>query len=181
MEEIVAADGNVAERVFQQRAEMRREARILHFAKKLRLQRAAERPAVNQEREEEPPAARVPLAVEKLALSLERLEGKEPLDLPRPAYEKLDDLYDCPDELRRHSAREGASSQQRLVRVPEFCRAPGKQRSNGPVCSQAPLSRTAGNAEEAEDLRHRETPKRRRLELDQMVLRRVEIHRRHMA
>ena len=71
MQEIVAADGNVAQRVFQQRPEMGRKARVLYFTKKLRLQSAAECPTVDQERKEEPPAARIPLAVEKLALSLE--------------------------------------------------------------------------------------------------------------
>src|SRR5258705_11982086 len=105
--------------MLEQLLEMSREAWVFDFTEEGRIVGAVERPAVEKRGEEQPPPARVPLTVEKLALLLERLERKQTLDLATAVNEHLHDFHDHRDELLAHAARERPAPQHRLVFVPE--------------------------------------------------------------
>src|SRR5258705_7969171 len=155
---------------------MSREAWVFDFTEEGRIVGAVERPAVEKRREEQPPPARVPLAIEELALLLERLEREQPLDLATAVNEQLHDFHDHRDELLAHAARERPASQHRLVCVPETRCSLRQQRPDRLVGSEASFWRTAGDTEEAHYLRHCQAAKRSAFQLHQVILGGVEIH-----
>src|SRR5687768_7635824 len=68
MKEVIRAYGHLAERVLDESPKVFGEARVLYFPEKSRIVCAVERPAIEQEREEELPPPVVPLACKKFLL-----------------------------------------------------------------------------------------------------------------
>src|SRR3954469_14490843 len=116
-----------------------------------------------------------------MSLLLERPQREHLLDFLAAVNEDSYHPGDGAYEPLAHSARQRAASEQRLMLIPELGGTFRQERPDGPVGPAATLGCPPRHTEEAHDLWRGEATQRRGLELDEVILGRVEIDSDHLT
>src|SRR5688572_14075924 len=155
---------------------MRGKAGILYFPEKSRIVCAVERPAIEEEREQELPPPGVPLACKEFLLFFEILKRQQPIDASPVVDRELHHCHHRRYESLTDAAVENTAADQRFVAIPVLHGLIREVRAQHRVGARTPASGSRCDSEKAHELRIYQPAQRDHLELDQMILRRVEIN-----
>src|SRR5689334_1181935 len=113
MQEVIVAHGQLGERILGTTAKMLGEAGLLEVSEERGVVRSTKDATVQEKREEEPPAMRVPLLLEERALCLDRFAGEHPVETGPRMHEDAHRADEHSDEALRHTCAEYAGVDER--------------------------------------------------------------------